>query len=159
MPALNPIHHLQEFTKQAHHFMTKDLQALPEDKQNACPGGCARTPLNVIAECAMVHRMVGDFLRTGKAERIPAEERDAHLNSFDTMEKALAYLDRETQYLLGVLETLDENTLGDVSEEPLGFPMTRFGLAQLPAMHMMYHDGQLNYIQSLYGDDKVHWRD
>jgi len=27
----------------------------------------------------------------------------------------------------------------------------------LPAGHMMYHDGQINYIQLLLGDTKFHW--
>jgi hypothetical protein len=37
--------------------------------------------------------------------------------------------------------------------------MSKFALAHLASIHMMYHDGQLNYIQSLHGDGEIHWRD
>ena len=30
-------------------------------------------------------------------------------------------------------------------------------IAQIMVSHIWYHDGQLNYIQSLLGDEKVHW--
>ncbi len=29
-------------------------------------------------------------------------------------------------------------------------------IAELPVSHVMYHDGQLNYIQTLHGDDQMH---
>jgi hypothetical protein len=157
MPALQPKEHLRAVTERAHRLLVNDLKAIAEDRNNTCPGGCARPALHIVAECAAVNGFVAGFLETGRAERPSREERDAHLRSFDTAEKALAYLDRETQNLLRVLDGLDENTLGDVSEAPLGRPMTRFAVAELPSSHMMYHDGQLNYLQTLYGDDQNHW--
>ena len=54
-------------------------------------------------------------------------------------------------------ETLDENTLGETSDIPFGRPMSRMAIAELPAIHMMYHDGQLNYVQTLNGDKDIHW--
>jgi uncharacterized damage-inducible protein DinB len=104
----------------------------------------------------MVNGFVANYLRTGVAQRLPADQRQTHLASFDTAEKALAYLEEETHNLLDALETLDPDTLGDVADL-FGRPMTRFEIAELPAMHMMYHDGQLNYIQTLHGDDQIHW--
>lgn len=156
MAVLQPKAHLRETTLTIQRRLIQDLEAMAEDKINTCPGGCARPALNLVAECAMINALVAGYLRTGVAERLPPDQRQAHLASFDTREKARAYLEQTTQDLLNALETLDENTLGDVSE-PLGRPMSRFEIAQLPAMHMMYHDGQLNYLQTLHGDDQIHW--
>ncbi|HZO90085.1 MAG TPA: DinB family protein [Chthonomonadaceae bacterium] len=157
MSALQPKQHLREMIQSARHRLVNDLKAIPAEKQNERPGGCARSALHIVAECATLNGTIATFLRTGTMNRLSREEREAHLRSFDTEETALAYLEQETQRLLEAVDTLDENTLGDVSTEPLGRPMSRFALAGLPAGHMMYHDGQLNYIQTLHGDDKIHW--
>ena len=68
----------------------------------------------------------------------------------------LTFLEEQTQRLVDALGNLDVNTLGDMVEGPMG-PTPRLAIAQLPATHMMYHDGQLNYIQTLYGDKEMHW--
>lgn len=158
MPALNVKEHLIQSTRSAQAMMTNDLKAIPQEQHRVSPGGCARDALNLVAECAMVNGFVAHFLQTGSFERPSAEDRQAHLASFDTAEKALNYLEQETSRLVAAIEAVDENTLGDLIEStPLGRPMTRFGIAQLPSVHMMYHDGQLNYIQTLLGDDRMHW--
>jgi hypothetical protein len=38
-------------------------------------------------------------------------------------------------------------------------PTPLFTLAHIAVSHLWYHDGQLNYIQALLGDEKVHWMD
>lgn len=157
MPEVQPKEHLRALTERAHRLLINDLKAIAEDKSNASPGGVARTALHIVAECAMVTGFLGKALNGVEVQRPPKEEREAHLNSFDTTEKVLAYLDRETQDLLTVIDGLDESTLGEVSDKPFGRPMSRFALAEFPALHMMYHDGQLNYIQTLHGDAEMHW--
>jgi hypothetical protein len=160
MSALQPIAQLRGFTELAYTVFAKDLKALPDDKLNAGCGESGRAPLHIAAECGLVNQRVAGYLRGEELPRPSPEEREALLCSFDTREKALAFLEEGTQTLLKALEELDENTLGDVDEKFFeGMPMSRFSVAQLPAVHMMYHDGQLNYIQTLYGDKQMHWRD
>lgn len=160
MPApLSLKDHLRAQTERAHRLLTNDLKAIALDRQNASPGGVARPALHIVAECAMVNAFIADYLRTGTAAPRPSpEERETRLRSFDTAEKALACLDQATQNLLQTIEALDESTLGEISDQPLGRPVTRFALAELPSVHMMYHDGQLNYLQTLHGDSVNHWR-
>ena len=148
--------YLQESTKRAQRLLTNDLKALPTEKHTASPGGEARTPVNIVAECAAINGFIAEYLTTGNMERPPRDQREAFLNSFDTAEKALTYLEEQTQRLVDALGNLDVNTLGDMVESPMG-TVPRLVLAQLPATHMMYHDGQLNYIQTLYGDKEMHW--
>jgi hypothetical protein len=158
MPVLDPRAHLRSVTERNQRLLVNDLKAIPADKQNASPGGAARPALHIVAECAAVNGMVAGWLSTGqRTPRGTAEENDAHFRSFDTEEKALAYLDQETNRLLAAIDALDPDTLGDTSDEPLGRPMSRFAVAELPAMHMMYHDGQLTYLQTLHGDTQNHW--
>lgn len=157
MAALDPKQHLIGFTKLTSTRLANDLKALDAEKSVLCPGGSGRTPVHIVAECALVNRFVAGWLKTGETNRGSSEEREKIMTSYDTKEKALALLEEETQNLLAVLESLDPATLGDESEQPLGRPMSRFAVAELPAAHMMYHDGQLNYIHTLHDDTDMHW--
>lgn len=158
MADLQPRAHLRAFIELAHRRLAADLRATPEDKANVSPGGDARSALHIVAECATVNGQIAAYLTTGTPPSLSREEREAHLRSFDTAEKALAYLDQETAKLLEAVDALDESTLGDeVSREVMGRPISRFALAELPAAHMMYHDGQINYIHTLHGDRQIHW--
>lgn len=157
MAALDPKQHLIGFTQLMHDRLANDLKALDDAKSVLCPGGAGRTPVHIVAECALVNRFVATWLTTGETNRGTSEEREALMASHDTKEKALALLEEETQKLLAVLESLDPETLGDELEKPLGRSLSRFAVAELPAAHMMYHDGQLNYIQTLHDDTDIHW--
>jgi uncharacterized damage-inducible protein DinB len=158
MSALQPKVHLRTLLERVHHMVVKDLQAIETEKLTASPGGVARDPLHIAAELGMANRYFADYLATRQlAPRPSPEEREAHMRSFDTLEKALTYLDQETQNLLSVIDGLDENTLGETTNDMFRLPMTLFAVAEFAAMHMMYHDGQLNYIHTLYGDKEIHW--
>jgi hypothetical protein len=156
MPTLDLKAQLRDATLRAQRLLTNDLKAISADQVNACPGGCARTALNIVAECAAVNGMAATVLSGAEYKRPSPEEREAHLNSFDTVDKVIAYLDQETERLLAAIEATDADTFSD-EMSPFGRPMNRFGVASLPSWHMMYHDGQLNYIQSLHGDGEMHW--
>lgn len=153
----DPIAHLVAFTQRTATILAKDLNAISEEQATISPGGGARSPVHIVAECATLNGKVAEFLRTGEFNRPPREQMEAHLLSFDTKEKALAYLEQETAQLFLALESIEVSTLGEDASQVFGRPMSCFAVAELPASHMMYHDGQLNYIHTLYGDSKVHW--
>jgi hypothetical protein len=138
--------------------LIKDLKAIPTERQGASPMGAGRAPLNIVAECAWVNQRVATVLINGVPPPRPApEERDALLNSYDTEEKALTYLQTSTQEVIQALDALPEERLAETTEFPFGRPITLLFLAQFAAIHLMYHDGQLNYIHTLYGDTETHW--
>lgn len=156
MAALDPKKHLHDFIQRASRLLANDIKAIDHCNCTLCPGEHTRPAVHIVAECATLNHAVAGYLTTGAFNRPPLEERIAHLAKFDTREKALNYLEEGTALLLAAVETLDVNTLGDV-DSPMGRPMSRFAIAELPANHMMYHDGQLNYIQTFFGDKEMHW--
>ncbi|GAB4462687.1 MAG: hypothetical protein OHK0029_30000 [Armatimonadaceae bacterium] len=157
MAALNPKQHLEAAIRSNQQRLINDLKAIPAEKQNECPGGCSRTALNIVAECGMVNGFIAAYLRGESGPRPSPEERNAFLASFDTEEKSVTYLQEQTDKLLEAIGALDESVLGDDDSNFFGRPMTKFAIAELPAMHMSYHDGQLNYIHTLNNDSAVHW--
>jgi hypothetical protein len=70
---------------------------------------------------------------------------------------AIARLSEATEALTGAIASASDDTLNQVVTPPWGMPAPLYICAQVAASHIWYHDGQLNYIQCLLGDDKVHW--
>jgi hypothetical protein len=157
MSTFNPITHLVSATERAATRLMNDLNAIPDDRENHCPGGCARSAVHIAAECAVVNGAVATYLTTGEVIRPTPEQRETLLAAYDTKTKARQFLSDETERLIAAIRGLDVTTLGD----PASFFPTRpsdiYTVAELPAWHMMYHDGQLCYIQTLYGDTDIHW--
>ena len=134
-----------------------DLAAIPEDKIGACPMGVARSPLHFSAECAGFNLMVAANLR-GEEYAIPSEEgKTAYYASIDTTAKAAEAIQTSTAALIAGLDAVSDEDMHKEVPMYWGGTMPLYKFANLAINHMGYHDGQLNYIQSLYGDSEVHW--
>ncbi len=156
MTAFEPRAALRAALERTHKNLVNDLNATPDDKIRSGAGGVSRSAIDVVVECGSLNAWVAAMLTGGETPNRSPEERAAFIASFQTKESTLAYLDQQTHLLLTAVDAMDENTLGDIVETPIG-PMTRFGVVELTAMHMMYHDGQINYIQAMNGDAEMHW--
>ncbi len=134
-----------------------DLAHLPEDKLGASPMGKARSPQAFTAECAGFNHMMAGLLQ-GEPTAMPSEEeRAAFTAGFSSMAACREQLEASVQHLIAAVEGLSNEQLAEATTAPWGSPMDKFSLAEICATHMNYHDGQINYIQALYGDDQDHW--
>ena len=134
-----------------------DLTAIPDDKIGVSPMGEARSPLHFSAECAGFNGMLVSALK-GEAIVMPDDAgKEAFYASIDTKEKAIAAIETSTAALVDALGTVSDEAL--LVEIPMywGGSMPLYKFAHVAISHMAYHDGQLNYIQSLFGDTEVHW--
>lgn len=132
-----------------------DLSFVPSDKVAGCPMGSARSPLDFTAEVAGFNYYVASTLK-GNSAKTP-EEREAFQKSIDSLEKARQALDSSVETLADAISSLDEEGLTREVSTPWGDTVSAYRLANMCVMHMMYHDGQINYIQTLYGDCENHW--
>ena len=149
--------HLAASARRAQTLLTNDINALSAEAQTTQHGGCVLTPVKMVAECAAFNSFIAD-LASGAPVSPPQEGwREALFAQYNTTEKAVAFLETSTEKLAAACEKLDASTMGEVIETPMGRPMTRFALIEMPIGHMTYHDGQLNYIQALHGDSAMHW--
>lgn len=133
-----------------------DLLAVPEEKRNVSPGGAARTPLLVAAECGLINALITARLTGGPPpEHIAIDQRDPFLVTLGDTEAVLAYIDEQTNALYAAIRATDPTTWEEMIELLPSRPsMSRFDLALLPATHFAYHDGQLNFVHLLDGDTK-----
>ncbi len=148
---------LTDFLDQAGRFYLTDLTHIPDDKIDVQPMGAARTVRDFTAECINFNLMAGAALR-GDDNSMPSEEERASLAGLlDSKDKLKAAIEGSLQNITDALQTISEEGLARIVTAPWGEPLSAFRLAHVAATHMMYHDGQLNYIQALYGDSEVHW--
>lgn len=134
----------------------KDLEAIPEEAFCKSFGPKTRTVADLVYEVNMVNDHVAMKLRGEKAFdwpdngwiKAPAEfcAKDAIIDSFrQSSEKALAAAEAISK------EDLDKPIKTDEGETAAG-ERCRF-----MTLHVWYHSGQLNFIQTLLGDDEWHW--
>lgn len=134
-----------------------DLSFIPADKLGLSPMGAARPPLEFTAECAGFNLFVAALADGETPARRTDEERaafEASVNSFETAKQVLM---GSVDKLISALERLDEEGIHRAVQTPWGQETTILGMSGMAATHMSYHDGQINYIQALYGDADNHW--
>ena len=128
----------------------KDLAAHRADEFNVSPSEKVRSVADFSYETLYVNRRL---IARAKGEAVPPMDGfptcPEELRTPDAMAKALA---ESVEQFLAVM--------GDPEREivrPDGTVLTAFELGSFMNVHMMYHLGQINYIQTLYGDAHIHW--
>lgn len=152
----DPITDVTERIQFARTLYLADLQAMPHEMLARQCGGKARTGYDVTYELAGMYSHFADLLRAGSGSipgpsgwiTAPAE----FCNPATATEALASSLDRFT----AALQAYPGSACQDQYPSPVG-PFTPLGMANLAVWHTMYHSGQLNFIQTLCGDDRFHW--
>lgn len=154
MPTLK--HHYSESIKDGAKSYVEDLEAMPHEQLNSCPGGSARTGYDMTYEVAVVNERISTRLSGGDPGKWPFEGWVVAPDDFKAKETAIARFQSSVEKVLKSLEGLDDELSGSVmvQENEQKFEM----LVGMVQWHMAYHLGQLNYIQSLHGDMEMHWK-
>jgi hypothetical protein len=134
-----------------------DINAIPDDKWTATFGGCTRAP-NVLTADAIsmlqwcTEALKGNLVSDSEGTMLKALEAE-----ISTKGSAIAKLTEAAGAFTEALTSASDETLNAEVMAPWGMPAPLYTLAQIAVSHIWYHDGQLNYIQCLLGDEKVHW--
>ena len=137
--------------------LIKDLAHIPEDKMDQSPMGCARSPLDFTVECAGFTGLILKAVKKEEASMPSAEEIKQFQAMFNTREKAVGLLKSNTDELVAAVRNMDDAELSREIPTYWGTSETLAKMLYIVASHNSYHDGQVNYIQCLYGDGAMHW--
>lgn len=143
---------VQEYAARALEKGAEDLitaaEATPEDQRAWQPLERGRTAVDQVAECAMINGgTAAVVVNRGWSDIDMAEWRQAQA-ALDTLEKAVARLRENTARLTAAIRAAPDEAL----EMEIALPWATRSLADiflLPYWNMSYHEGQINYIQSL----------
>jgi uncharacterized damage-inducible protein DinB len=137
-------------------MVMKDLEALPEEAFAKKFDGKARTVADIVYELVVVN----DFLCKKYLGDEPIEfEFNGWLTApddFQAKDVVVAGMKESIEKVKSALSEATEDVLAKVNETPQG-PKTTGEQLQFIGVHMAYHSGQFNYIQTLLGDDGWHW--
>lgn len=154
--------HAATLLKDSGDALFASARAMPADKLNGSPGGEARTPLHILQECAYYLPTLEPLLSPGQGmqERFmavagPAMEESASWDTLDKVEEAYS------RWLPSALEAIRAVPDSDLNRE---IPLPWAEGVSMPAWKMMmtlywnnvYHLGQINYVQMMYGDKEMH---
>lgn len=134
-----------------------DVNAIPEDKWTATFGGCTRSASALTADAISL------LVWTAKAMNgnPPSGDYSEFMTRLDqecsTREGAIARLKSAIADFNSALTSAGDDTLNKTVTPPWHMDAPLFMVAQVAVSHVWYHDGQLNYIHCLLGDDKIHW--
>lgn len=146
--------HLQARLEGSLRLMLIDIGHLPEETLLASSGGKTRSAADIIDECAWLNRRLSMHLRDEEVPHRSDQERQEQVAKLDTCERAVDHLKAATEALVEAWVALED------LEKPIpafGGTMPAADMISLAASHLMYHDGQLAFIQRLHGDQTNHW--
>ncbi|MDI9639454.1 DinB family protein [Kamptonema cortianum] len=137
-------------------YLLKDIEAMTPEQLASSPAGSARPPFDFVYEIVVVNQRIADRLNGKDPGPWTAEGWIVCPDEWkDKGKLSEAIKDTSAQIVAG-LEGKDDSQLTEKFK--VGENETCFAdMAGLAAVHMMYHGGQLNYVQSMNGDMEVHW--
>jgi hypothetical protein len=141
-------------TRQAADVIIAAANSTHPDKVTWQPLDQGRTVLNQVIECGMANLKWANILRSFTYSNLPPDLR-ASFDVIDTLPEATARVDATAQELADVLLAVPDERLETEIETPWG-PYNVAEACLHAYWNMVYHEGQINYIQTLYGDTEEH---
>jgi hypothetical protein len=131
------------------------LDATRTEKRLWKPLDSGRSAVELVVEATLVNRKWALTLREGSYMRLPPEVvAQAEASSQDAAQ-VTPLLHESAEELAAAILALSPEQLDAQISAPFG----TYTVAQcclLGYWNMVYHEGQINYIQTLYGDDSAH---
>lgn len=140
----------------ASRMLTCDLNALPEEAFNKSFGPKTRTVADIIFEINLVNDHIAMVIRG--EEPFPWPE-GGWIKAPDTFAGKATVTEAFEASISKIIETVESFSLEQLTEtiKTENAETSRYERCRFMAMHMVYHSGQLNFIQTLLGDDEWHW--
>ena len=155
MPTIQQI--ASKLNKDAADTLVRNVRAMPADKVAWQPIEKGRTALSQLQECAIIS---GFTTYTLQNHALPADFNEAYgreMGEIDTVDKAIARLEERTSALVKVIDAFPDTDLEKTVKMPwMEQPSTLAEVMFMTYWNVVYHVGQVSYIQTLYGDKEMH---
>jgi hypothetical protein len=137
-------------------IFSQDLEALPPEAFTKRFGTVTRTVADIVHEVNMVNDRAGMEMRGETPQTWPDGDWITAPEGLDTKEKVIAAFESSRKKNVETsgaysAEQLDEKITTEDGET------TRAERCRFMTLHLWYHSGQLNFIQTLLGDTAWHW--
>ena len=138
----------KEITMDTAQTLCKDATYIPEEKLDWSPMDYGKSANALLSECAKANFGIASVI-SGKKPAAPKENMD--------FSELKSHVIDSAKEVCKAIDSISDKDLEGGIQLPWGPVMPASRAIFLPASHMSYHDGQINYIQLLLGDTKFHW--
>jgi hypothetical protein len=143
------------------HFL-KDLSFVPDDKLNWTPTPTAKSALRIAAHTALYAGRFARMIKNGKlpgsdnlAERMT--QRNAEEAAITSRTEVESIFRKGTDEVIAALDSLTPEAIGATLESGFGWSMPLTLLMNMPGLHAWSHAAQIDYLQTCWGDQEVHF--
>ena len=143
-------------TRMAVNDLLAAARSTQPDKITWVPMGEGRTVLNQLTECVLANTKWRDILQTRHYANVPPEVRERIHAQCDTLDNTLDALEQSGAALIEAIAAVPDAETAHEIETPWG-TYTLADCCLHAYWNMVYHEGQINYIQTLYGDTEDHY--
>lgn len=141
--------------KGSFHLLKSDIKALPQDAIFKKFSDQTRSVADIIYEITLVNDHICRTISKKDLFDWPEGWITAP-SDWTTKEQVMAAIKESANLVKSTLTPLTEEEMSSPVETEHG-PTNILERFQFIAKHNWYHSGQLNYIQTLIGDDQWHW--
>lgn len=151
--------YVEGLTRYANNYLLRTVRAMPADRWSWKPMEEGRTVVDQVMECAQAADWFTRILTTRDAAFFTAEfigaEREARAAATD-LDAAEALLNHNSEAMFQAFRALEGQDMSETVEIMPGWNDSLANVMFMPLRNLWYHIGQVNYIQTLYGDREMH---
>lgn len=139
----------------------RNFSHVPDDRLTWTPTSTAKSALRIAAHTA-IH--AGQFARMIREKQLPVvgnleewlAQRNAREEAITSREEMERVFRAGTDEVLAALEALTPADLDLTLDSGQGFTMSMGFLIRLPGWHATLHLGQIDYLQTCWGDEQIY---
>lgn len=152
MPTVNQF--IADRTAEMSGTLVRAIRKMPTDKTEWKPLDNGRTVLDQVQECVGANKFALTVLQTYTLPERDPDHTERLQKELDTLDKAVAALEGSTAQIVAAIKEFPTEKLDEKIVLPFrgGFETSYAWVANFCYMHLTYHYGQINYVQTLYGD-------
>lgn len=143
--------------------LLKSFRTTPDERVNWAPSPSSRTPAQLVAHSAVAIENIRTQLDGTPFPIKTTVEADESFRAWErditTREQALDLLEKNSAKFLEWLDALTPEKMEYNAEMPFGLGLYPVAASlNFPSDHMRYHIAQLDYLQTIYGDQEWYLR-
>jgi hypothetical protein len=139
----------------------RNFSFVPDDKLTWTPTPTAKSAIRIAAHTALY---AGRFARMIKDGKLPASDnltewlaqRNAEEAALTSRTEVEIIFRKGTDEVIAALDSLTPEAIGGALDSGLGWSMPMTRLMNLPGWHATLHTGQIDYLQTCWGDQEVY---
>jgi hypothetical protein len=159
MEQMDQIGQIKAGVERASAALLKTFEFVPDDKLTWSPSATARTPLWIVGHCGQANEAFARGIRGEAFPPMSMEEFGQMVwnagRDTKTREEAVQRVKSSTAEILAALDALTPERLAGSVQTPMG-PMPMSFWVTFADGHMMGHACQIEYIQTIWGDQQNH---